>query len=294
MGISNSQILNPSSESDRSEGRRLNPRSESEVCQLPRLPEGCGHTIRNTSIPRPHFALAPPSLDGIRRRHPRARRAPGAPRGSPRRRLRAGCRQRCRPAPRSRSRSCGPPRPHRSSSACRVASGRHSRCDWCPPHGARAKAWCLLIHAEPSLIHEAAWGRAKAWFLLVREEGSLARGGQGKSLVPRQTRERVSSSRAKAWCLLVLADASLSLPADPASVNERATHNPSTCLTYRNAPSIVRRVRCCPSRDRQDPRDRLDTRRSPAPHRDLCRRRRRDRGHAPRVHHQPPQASQPR
>ena len=95
--------------------------------------------------------------------------------------------------------------------------------------GARAKAWCLHIHAEASL--SLTGGRAKAWCLLIHAEASLSYGGQGESLVPPFTSGRVSLSRgpgrkpgasvytrkrlsltggrAKAWCLLSHADSSL-------------------------------------------------------------------------------------
>ena len=76
--------------------------------------------------------------------------------------------------------------------------------------GARAKAWCLLIHAEASLSHgdkgeslvppytcgsvslSLTGARAKAWCLLIHAEASLSHGGQGESLVPPYTRGSVS------------------------------------------------------------------------------------------------------
>ena len=75
--------------------------------------------------------------------------------------------------------------------------------------GARAKAWCLLIHAEASLSLSRGPGRKPGASLYTRKRLSLSHGGQGESLVPPYTRGSVSLSlsltgaRAKARCLLI-------------------------------------------------------------------------------------------
>ena len=88
---------------------------------------------------------------------------------------------------------------------------------------ARARAWCLLIHAEVSLSH----------------------GGQGERLMPPYTRGRFSltRARARAWCLLIHAVGSVLLtrgqgaaPAHGPQGRAIRAHIPQNCVkTVRSA-----------------------------------------------------------
>ena len=59
---------------------------------------------------------------------------------------------------------------------CRQAGGNWERA---LDRRCRAKAWCLLIHAQASL--SLAGAKAKAWCFLMHAEASLSHGGQAKA-----------------------------------------------------------------------------------------------------------------
>ena len=77
--------------------------------------------------------------------------------------------------------------------------------------GAKAKAWCLRIHAEASLSHG---GQGESLVPpYTRGSVSLSRGQRRKPGASSYTRKRLSltGARAKAWCLLIHAEASPSI-----------------------------------------------------------------------------------
>ena len=109
--------------------------------------------------------------------------------------------------------------------ALTVGPGRH-----CSPRHPSHVNLCVFNYVPSYDVASNTGARANAWCSLIHAEASLSHGGQGESLVPPYTRGSVSLSRgpwlkpgaslytrkrlsltgagAKAWCLLVHAEAS--------------------------------------------------------------------------------------